>query len=315
MLTDFSVLPLGFAKPLRIRAGSNLKQMRFLAVWLTLLSSALAADPKALELLAKARVAYNANQERERYWNWTTVTNRSILNHTGSVVEAFPSVTVESPIRSDGQRCNAVLAWGDGVEPYLAKASADSRCTVEQEIHELLQEARLLESRQVRIESRSAAEIKLRIHRDPQAELSRDRFERCTGSVQGTLHLDPATLFPRIFDLEIAGKGCEQVVETVNHYDNHPVPSAMSTLRKGTTLHFEFALQKDKAENREKDYWICVRRRSVRPLPEHVNAILVWGRRMQVTSSGAGRQIVLDAATVASELAANTTVKFFTRDP
>jgi hypothetical protein len=55
-------------------------------------------DP--VTLLAKARTAFVENQGRERYWNWTTVENRSILDKSGKVIEEIPSVTIDSPIRS-----------------------------------------------------------------------------------------------------------------------------------------------------------------------------------------------------------------------
>jgi hypothetical protein len=69
----------------------------------------------------------------------------------GELLEKLPSVTVESPIRSDGKRCNALLAWGDGVEPYLANASAEERCAVEKEAPETFRVDAFLESRQVNI--------------------------------------------------------------------------------------------------------------------------------------------------------------------
>src|SRR5579871_1584049 len=83
--------------------------------------------------LAKAHTAFVENQSRQRYWNWTTVSERNVVNKEDKVLEKLPSVTIESPIRADGKRCDALLAWGDGVEPYLANASAEERCAVENE--------------------------------------------------------------------------------------------------------------------------------------------------------------------------------------
>src|SRR5580700_8507603 len=113
----------------------------------------------AASLLAKARAAFVENRDRERFWNWTTVTNRSIIDKTGTEFEKLPSVTIESPIRDDGKRCNAVMAWGDGTEPYLANASAEERCAVEKETPEMFQMEAFLESRQAKIESRSPTAI------------------------------------------------------------------------------------------------------------------------------------------------------------
>ena len=81
-----------------------------------LLATSVAAQD-ATALLAKARTAFIENHERERFWNWTTISMRSIVDKNGAQLEELPSVTIDSPIRSDGKRCNAVLAWGDGVEP------------------------------------------------------------------------------------------------------------------------------------------------------------------------------------------------------
>ena len=93
-----------------------------------------AGAPKdATAILANARTAFLENRQRERFWTWTTISDRSITDKAGTVLKKLPQVTIESPIRSDGKRCNAVLAWGDGVEPYLANASADERCKVEKE--------------------------------------------------------------------------------------------------------------------------------------------------------------------------------------
>jgi hypothetical protein len=75
-------------------------------------------------------------------------------------------VTVESPIRSDGKRCNALLAWGDGVEPYLANASAEERCAVEKEAPETFRVDAFLESRQVKIQSSTSSSITLVIRED-----------------------------------------------------------------------------------------------------------------------------------------------------
>src|SRR5277367_4695603 len=95
------------------------------AIALIFLFASAARAEDAAALLAKARAAFVENQSQERYWIWTITTTRAILDKNGNTVERIPSVTIESPIRSDGKRCNAVVAWGDGVEPYLKNASAD----------------------------------------------------------------------------------------------------------------------------------------------------------------------------------------------
>jgi hypothetical protein len=277
-------------------------------------ASTFVAAEDAHALLAKARTALLQNRERERFWAWSTTTTRRITSRDGRVIEEIPSVTVESPIRSDGRRCNAVLAWGDGREPYLANAAADARCTVEQETRDLVNEDSILASAHVRVRSRSRTAIVLSFDRDPSLIDSQDPGRRCLASLRGAIEVDPVSFFPRVIDLEVAGHGCEQLVPVVNHYDEQPVRSAMSTFRKGATARWEYQLQKDKAGNAGRDYWICVRRHSVRPLPDYARVLIVWGRRFELTSFEKNRLAVIDATTTASELSADVVLKFGT-DP
>jgi hypothetical protein len=270
--------------------------------------SAGAADD-ARELLAKARTAYLNNRQSERYWNWTTSTTRAVLCQTGAVLEEIPSVTVESPIRTDGRRCNAVLAWGDGREPYLANASADERCQVEQEANEVFHVETLLQTGQVRVQSRSAAAIRLTIRPDRALAQSSDAFSQCVGSIEGAIELDPSTFFPMKFDLRVAGSGCEQMKPAAIHYDVNTVTSARSTLQKGSTIIREYELQRDKAGNRSKDYWILAHAHSERPLRNDASHLIVWGRRFEAPRAK-DRRLVMDAKTTASEFASDATVKF-----
>src|SRR5215471_20760028 len=86
------------------------------------------AAENAATLLTRAVDAFRQNETREKHWNWRTVETRELLDRSGKGVQKFPSVTSESLIRSDGRRCNAVIAWGDGRKPYLADADPDRRC-------------------------------------------------------------------------------------------------------------------------------------------------------------------------------------------
>jgi hypothetical protein len=285
--------------------------MKLVGIAAMLAATALAGDG-ARSLLEQAHTAFLANRDRARYWNWTTTTTRVIVDASGRTVETLPSVTVDSPIRSDGKRCNAVLAWGDGREPYLASANADERCTVEQETHELVNEASILDSARVKVQSRSDAKIVLAVSTDHEAMMSRDPYRRCTGSLAGTIELDPATMFPLVFDLEIAGAGCGQVVPVQNHYDDQPVSTAVSTFTKGARIRWEYRMQKDKSGNAARDYWICVHRHSVRPLLDQARVLIVWGRRFEMHDFRHRRRIVIDAETSATELAADVILKFET---
>jgi len=287
--------------------------MKLLAISLIVALPAVAAGGEALDLLAKARTAFLENHDRERYWNWTTITKRSVVDKRGKLILDLPSVTIESPIRTDGRRCNALLAWGDGREPYLATASADQRCTVEQEVKELFQEENLLTSSLVKVRSRSPAVITLAIPVDKSAMNSPDRFERCTASVQATLQLDPGTFFPKGMSMEVIGSGCEQRTAAVNHYDDAPLTGTVSTLRKGATIQREYVLQKDKAGDNTRDFWMCLHQRSIRPLRDTSSMLVIWGRRFELGHPTPGRHVVVEASTVANELATETLLKFDTQ--
>ncbi len=287
---------------------------------MTLLSATVAAQD-AGALLAKAHTAFVENRERERYWTWTTVETRSILDKSGKVIERIPSVTIDSPIRSDGKRCNAVLAWGDGREPYLVNASADERCTVENETPGLFRVEALLESRQLKIETQDAHSIVLAFRPDKGFESSVDPVRRCTGSLEGTIELDAATCFPKRINVTIAANGCMQTrLTAVDHYsdtalqpgDDSASRPVFSSLLKGSALQFEYELQKDKTGNATKDFWICVHKYSVRPLQKNATGMFISGRLFKLTSRGPDRRGVSDISTKAAELTAESLIKFET---
>ena len=283
--------------------------MAFALIVVFFAAAAMAADD-AHALLAKSRSAYLENRERARYWNWTNTTTRTIVDKDGIVLEQLPSVTVESPIRSDGKRCNAVLAWGDGQKPYLADADADARCTVEQEAPDAFREEIFLETRQVKMQSRTTSAITLRIRKDPEALKSTDPLRRCAGAMEGTVRLDPVSFFPMVLDLTVAGSECELRMGAVNHYDDAPVSSAVSSLRKGATIHREYELQRDRSGNASKDFWISVRSHSLRPLRDNARNLIFWGRRFELQKIQKDRRVSVEASTTASELAAEATLKF-----
>ncbi len=183
------------------------------------------AGQDGAELLAKAHKAFVENSARARFWTWTVVTTRSIAGKDGKVLEELPSVTVESPIRSDGKRCNAVLAWGDGREPYLANASADERCAVEKEQTNLLPLEDLLASRQVKLESRTASSITLAIHQDKDSMESEDPVKSCVASVEARIEIDVSSLFPKRIEIRVPNNNCEQKhITAADHYDGAEPP-------------------------------------------------------------------------------------------
>jgi hypothetical protein len=267
-----------------------------------------AQDPAAL--LAKARTAFIENRQRERYWNWTTITTRTILGKDDHEIETLPSVTVESPISSSGERCNAVLAWGDGRAPYLADATADERCAVEKEFQEMLKIPDVLASSKVKVVSRSATGITLAISPDSERMKSKDPAERCSASVQATLHLDPATSFPKKIEIRVPGGSCDvQGGSAENHYDETEIKHVRSGYTKGTLLDFEFEFRSGKGGDSSRNFWIATHRHSVRPLRNNNGGMLISGRLFPL-EPGPDRRLVIDTRTTVSELSAESTVTF-----
>jgi hypothetical protein len=287
---------------------------RIIAVVLCLTSASVAQvipkDPAAI--LAKARTAFIENQARQRFWNWTTLSTRTVTDKDGTELETLPSVTIESPIRSDGKRCNAILAWGDGVEPYLANASADERCAVEMETPDVFRMDAFLESRQVKIQSRTPQAITLTIREDKQAMESTDPVKHCVASVRGTVRVDPVSFFPTHIEVTMPSTACIQKrVDAANHYDDTPLRNVTGGSTKGTFIRYDYELQKDKGGDSTKDFWICTRRYSIRPLQKGAGAMVISGRRFPLQSSG-DRRMAVETRTSASELSAESQIKFET---
>src|SRR5579871_3977202 len=120
----------------------------------------------AVDLLAKAREAFQRNIEHQDHWNWTTTENRVVVDRTGHAVQNLPWVTVESVIRKDGRRCNAVLAWGDGVEPYKLNEDADARCAGQEPTEPPFRVESLLQSAKVKLGPGAPAALTLLVEHD-----------------------------------------------------------------------------------------------------------------------------------------------------
>jgi hypothetical protein len=185
-------------------------RQRMLLIALSVMASHVSgADPAAL--LAKVADAFDRNAERERYWTWTSKEIWQIADRTGKVLQQFPSVTIESAIKRDGTRCNAVVAWSDGVPPHLLHADTDSRCdaTVSSDSVKF-NVTELLKARDVKIASDSPGRIILAIAPDHERARSSDHQVSCAASIRATFLVDPTTFFPRRIEGEVTGDGCDQ---------------------------------------------------------------------------------------------------------
>jgi len=96
----------------------------------------------------------------------------------------------------------------------------------------------------------------------------------------------------------------------MNHYDETPFVGTSSTLRKGATLEREYALQTDKAGDPSKAFWMCMCQHSLRPLRDASGILVVWGRGFDLGPPESGRHVIVDARTIANELATETPLKF-----
>lgn len=280
--------------------------MRRIALFLSLAATAGAQD--AATLLAKAREAFIQNQARERHWTWVTATTRAVIDKKGSKLQDLPSFTVESPIRSDGKRCNAVIAWGDSVEPYLANAAADERCKVADENRDTVQIAELLDPRPAKIESRKAA-ITISFPQNKALVSSPDPSKRCAASITGRIQLDAASFFPKRIALEVPDHGCEGQRTVTEHYEDLSM-QVHSGPTKDTTLLYEYELEHDRAGDQSKDYWIAAHVHIKRALLPRSTWIVNWSRRTQLTSPAANHFLDYDAKMTATELSAEAKIKF-----
>jgi hypothetical protein len=202
------------------------------ACLLALLPAKGAPADEAVALLAKAGQAFRSNQGRQEHWNWNTHETRRLLDKAGKVVQTFPSLDAESVLRSGGKRCNAVLAWGDGKTPYLVDADPDTRCQAMETIRDPFPLASLLRSSKVKLQSRSAGDIRLAIAPDKSRLKDSEFAIRCAASIQVTVRLDPATYFPALFEGEVVESGCNMQSSPVTHYAAVQAGPASSIFRK-----------------------------------------------------------------------------------
>src|ERR1019366_5057858 len=88
---------------------------------------------------------------------------RQLLNRSGETLQSFPSVTSESVTRSNGRRCNALTAWGDGRVPYMKDADPDERCQAFTALGTPFEVALLLKSANAKVLEQSASAIRISV--------------------------------------------------------------------------------------------------------------------------------------------------------
>jgi hypothetical protein len=226
-------------------------------------------------------------------------------------LQTFPSVTAESVIRSEGKRCNAVVAWGDGLKPYLADADPDARCRAMDEFRTPFEVSELLKSGQVKLAPQSGTVPVLLISPDKLRLRADDPSVRCAASIEATVRLDPVTFFPLTIEGKVTATGCDQsLVPVVQYGRDRPNSPMRSSFRKGAELHMEYALQKDKFDNAANSFWICAKQHYLLPWDSANEVLVYWGRELAVAAKRPAHQLVKDIQTTAREFGASSQPRF-----
>jgi hypothetical protein len=287
--------------------------MRSVAVFLLAAAPACAQVTNVSALVAKVQDAWKANQERATHWSWTTSETRSVRDAAGREIQHLPDVTVESAVRSDGSRCNAVLSWGDGMPPYKVNEDADVRCGSPDPNAAPLRIDALLKSSKITIAERSPARIVLAIHHDrklvgnPQTEVS------CTASVEATLQIDPATYFPARMEGKLVDSGCEGEAKPELHYGETPLTGrSRRMLHKGTMFRVDYEFQQDKFGKPENSYWIATAQQWSRPLVNGASFMVYFNRSFRLEPKVKDRAVLQISKTTAKEFGVESQTRFDT---
>jgi hypothetical protein len=280
-----------------------------------LLAAALHAAPQqddAAALLAKAAAAFRHNQENEKHWNWNITETRTLVNKAGNPVQQFPSVTSESVILGNGRRCDAVLSWGDGKQPYLRDADPETRCQAMDAVRPPFQVAALLQTTRVKLVERTPNAITLAILPEKSPDKSRlrttDFAARCAAAIQATVKLDPVTFFPLYMEGEVTGSGCDAAFTPIVHYETRDRGPMTSNFRKGSTFRVEYSLQKDRFGNPANSFWISASQYYSQPWNSDNSILIYWGRQLAVLHTG--HRLIKEVKTTAQEFGAGSELLF-----
>lgn len=265
-----------------------------------------------MDLLSRAANAFANNRASEQHWNWVSVEKRQLAEKSGEIRQSFPSVTAESVIQSNGNRCNAVVTWGDGLKPYKAGAGSDERCLAMSDFRPLFDVAELLKSSQVKVVEDWQAGAALSILPDKARQHSYDPSVRCAASIQAVIRLDYATAFPQSIEGKVVDGGCDLQAVAINQYGAASKTPMKTSFRKGASFRMEFKLQKDKFGNSANSFWICASQHYLMPWDADNSVIAYWGRQIAVRTRG--QQLIKDVVTKAQEFGAGSSLKFDAAD-
>jgi hypothetical protein len=257
------------------------------------------AQENASDLLAKAADAFARNQAKESNWSWTVEERAYTRDAAGKTIQQFPIVKVESVIRSDGRRCEAIVSWSDGWEPYPEGADNDARCQLLEVDYDLAGLAlhKLLTSRVATVAQQDEGSITIAISPDKHLPSS-DPLAKCAAAMRGNVRLNRATLFPQAIRAEVIASGCH-------------VKSGRTTwfMDKGTSIELEYSLQKDRAGKTENDFWVLARKR-VEIAPEHPGTYVIRNRKFAPNQPQSKQALVSELHTVAQEFGSQSRISF-----
>lgn len=282
-----------------------------IAKWICIVCAATistrAADDAAA-LLTGAVEVFRQNQSKEKHWNWQTIETRELVDRSGKPVQTFPSVTAESLIQSDGRRCNAVVAWGDGRKPYLADANSDERCQAMDAITPPFPPFGVLLNHRATVTARSASSITIAVEPDKSKLKDRDDTVRCGASIRAQVTLDAATFFPTRIEGEVVESGCDSTFRAVSQYETLTRGPMTSMFRKSAVFWVEWSLQKDKTGDPGKSFWIASAQHYSQPWNSDSGVLYYWGRQLRVLRNG--HRLLKDMKTTAQEFVVGSDLVF-----
>ncbi len=244
----------------------------------------------------------------EPHWNWTATEKRQLAGRAGDILQSFPAVTAESVIRGNGNRCNAVVAWGDGLTPYKLLADTDERCRAMDEFRAPFELQELLKSSQARVLEEWDGGVAISILPDKARQRSEDPAVRCAASIEAVVKLDLATAFPKSVEGKVMDNGCDQHATPIVQYGRPPSSPMRAIFRKGASFRMEFQLQKDKFGNDANSFWVCVNQHYLMPWDSENGQLVYWGRQVPVKAGG--RQLVKDIEIKAQEFGVDSDLRY-----
>ena len=211
-------------------------------------------------------------------------------------------------MRNDGNRCNSVLSWGDGLKPYKLSADADERCRAMTEFRAPFEVEELLRSSQAKTVADWQGGAAILIEPDKARQRSEDPTIRCAASIEATIRLDSGSFFPRSIEGKVVSDGCEFRGAPISLYGNATSAQMRTTFRKGASFRMVFQFQKDKFGNDANSFWICTSQHYLMPWDSDSPVITYWGRQLPVKTGG--HQLIKDIETRAREFGVDSAVSF-----